>query len=151
MLFSLSLFQSYTKSIFEEKKFGGTRCQAGRVCNLTLNDESGCCIVLLGQARWIELMSDEKNYNRHTIGLWAIQEKQAHWRSLLDLTPTGGLWGVFRQKKWFKLARPTHGHLSQWKILTRRPDETANEGPVNSLANPIFFFNFSSYTSYIFT
>ena len=37
--------------------------------NLTLNDESGCCIVLLGQARWIELMSDEKKYNRRTIGL----------------------------------------------------------------------------------
>ena len=36
--------------------------------NLTLNDESGCCIVFLDR-RWIELMSVEKKYNRHTIGL----------------------------------------------------------------------------------
>ena len=36
--------------------------------NLTLNDESGCCIVFLDR-RWIELMSDEKKYNRRTIGL----------------------------------------------------------------------------------
>ena len=134
----------------KKKKFGAhvaakhtNTGRASGVSNLTLNDESGCCIVLLGQARWIELMSDEKNYNRHTIGLWAIQEKQAHWRSLLDLTPTGGRFEAFLGKKSGSNSSPTDTYLNEksWRGGLTQDGQWGNSK--NLLANPIFLFNFS--------
>ena len=94
-------------------------------------------------ARWIELMSDEKNYNRHTIGLWAIQEKQAHWRSLLDLTPTGGRFEAFLGKKSGSNFSPTDTYLNEksWRGGLTQDGQWGNSK--NLLANPIFLFNFS--------